>query len=98
VQVRITQRYEIQPGYELATAVAELCRHSETVNELTTVAQEPVSATEMHLVFEGFASAEPDAGHRASNNRNAAKELGLTIVGERIEVLEFPEQRPATWP
>ena len=98
MQVRITQRYEVQEGFDLDQAAGELRHHSESVNELTTVTQEQVGGGAVHFVFEGFSTAEPDAGHRASNNRNAAKDLGLMIVGEVIEILEFPEQRPATWP
>jgi hypothetical protein len=48
-------------------------------------------------VYEGFATAEADGGHKALNIRRRAEELGLQIDGEAIQVLEFPGERPAAW-
>ncbi len=98
VKVRITQRFEAtRSGVDLASAGQQLAQHAQTVNDLALV-QQGIAGDRLLQIYEGAATAEPDAGHLALNNRRAADAFGLQMDGESIVVVEFPEERKAAWP
>ncbi len=84
-------------GVDLVSAGEQLAQHAQTASNLDLVGQKITDGGRLVQVYEGAATAEPDAGHHALSNRSEAEALSLQIDGESITVVEFPGGRKAAW-